>query len=253
MGALLSTALLARLGSRLLRGLGLAAILLPLGSALICLLPIYPLFPHYATFLYVGCLLATCVAVRLAVPGQDDLTGGKWVEGTYGAVALLVVGMLMLPSVPGQVKDLAQRSGHAITGDGFAFNNAIPRKATRLGVACPSGSRALVWGWASELYAYYDWTPASRYANATWILNPSDKQAEYASILEGELRQDPPGCIVEALGPPFFAGIDPANSLTTLVPGVSSLLESCYTGSDETTFDGRPVRLYHRTGTCPSD
>ncbi len=234
-------------------GLGLAAILLPLGSALICLLPIYPLFPHYATFLYVGCLLATCVAVRLAVPGQDDLTGGRWVEGTYGAVALLVVGMLMLPTVPGQVKDLAQRSGHAITGDGFAFNNAIPRTATRLGVACPPGSRALVWGWASELYAYYDWTPASRYANATWILNPSNKQAEYASILEGELRQDPPGCIVEALGPPFFAGIDPANTLSTLVPGVSSLLESCYTASDETTFDGRPVRLYHRKSSCPSD
>ena len=253
LGGLLTMPLLASLGSRLLRVLGLTAYLLPLAATLICLLPIYPLFPHYATFLYVGCLLATCVAVRLAVPGQDDRTGGRWVEGTYGAVSLAVVAMLMLPTVPGQVKDLAQRSGSAIKGDGFAFDNAIPRTATRLGVACPPGSRVLVWGWASELYAYYDWTPASRYANATWLIYANSKQAEYASILEGELRRDPPGCIVEALGPPFFAGIDPANTLTTLVPGASSLLESCYTGSDETTFDGRPVRLYHRTSTCPSD
>jgi hypothetical protein len=251
LGALLSTALLARLESRLLRLLGLAAILLPLAAALVCLLPIYPLFPHYATFLYVGCLLATCVAVRLAVPGPEAPAGGRWVEGTYGAVALLAVGMLMLPAVPGQVKDLAQRAGGAITGDGFAFNNEVPRTATRLGVACPPGSRVLVWGWASEFYLYYDWTPASRYANATWLFNPSDKQAEYASILEGELRQDPPGCIVEALGPPFFAGIDPANTLSTLVPGVSSLLDSCYDASDEQTFDGRPVRLYHRKASCP--
>ena len=147
--------------------------------------------------------------------------------------------MLMLPVVPGQVNDLAQQARRALTGDGLSFNNEIPRTATRLGVACPPGSRVLVWGWASELYAYYDWIPASRYANATWLIYANSKQAEYASIMEGELRRDPPGCIVEALGPPFFAGIDPASTLTTFVPGVSSLLESCYTGSDETTFDGR--------------
>jgi hypothetical protein len=157
----------------------------------------------------------------------------------------------MLPAVPGQVKDLAQRAGGAITGDGFSFNNEVPRTATRLGVACPPGSRVLVWGWASEFYLYYDWTPASRYANATWLIYPSSKQAEYGSILESELRQDPPGCIVEALGPSFFYGIDPAYTLSTIVPGVSSLLDSCYDASDEQTFDGRPVRLYHRKASCP--
>ena len=252
LGGLLSMTFLARLESRLLRTLGLAAFLLPLAATLICLLPIYPLFPHYATFLYVGCMLATCVAVRLAVPEQGDITGARWVEGTYGAVSLVAVAMLMLPVVPDQVEDLAHESGRALTGHGFSFNNEIPRTATRLGVICPADSRVLVWGWASELYAYYDWSPASRYANATWLIYPNDRQTEYGSILDGELRQDPPDCIVEALGPAFFAGIDPAYGLATIVPRVSSLLESCYTATDEKTFDDRAVRLYHLKPTCPS-
>ena len=239
--------LLTRLESTLLRGLGLAAFVLPVAAALTCLLPIYPLFPHYANFVYLGCLLASCVAVRLAVPAQDDITHGKWVEGTYFGVSFAVVGMLMLAVVPGQLSDLAGQGRRALTGDGLSFRNEIPRDATPLAAACPAGSRVLAWGWASELYAYYDWLPASRYANATWLINPGDHQAEYGSILLRELRRNPPDCIVEALGPAFFASIDPTNTLSTVVPGVSPLLASCYTQSAAKTFDDRPVTLYRRT------
>ena len=229
--------LLTGLRSTLLRGLGLAAFVLPVAAALICLVPIYPLFPHYANFVYLGCLLASCVAVRLAIPAQVDATHGRWVEGTYFGVSFAMVAMLMLPTVPGQLSDLAGQGGRALTGDGLSFRNEIPRDATPLAADCPAGSRVLAWGWVSELYAYYDWTPASRYANATWLVTPGDHQTEYGSILLRELEQNPPDCVVEALGPAFFANIDPANTLSTVVPRVSPLLASCYTRSD-----GKDVR-----------
>lgn len=240
LGAVFSLGLLTRLESRLLRGLALAAIVLPVVAALICLLPIHPLFAHYANFLYLGCLLASCVAVRLAVPGQDNVTRGRWVEATLlgGSVAAVVI--LVLGVVPGRFSD-------------FSFREAVPRDATPLAADCPAGSRVLAWGWTSELYVYYDWVPASRYVNGTWVIYPSLHQAEYASTLRGELQRNPPDCIVEALGPAFFANIDPTNTLSTVVPGISPLLASCYKKSAANTFDGRAVTLYRRTANCASD
>ena len=250
LGGLLSMSLLNRLDSMMLRGLGLTAFVLPIAAALTCLLPISGLFPHYANFVYFGCLMASCVAVRLATPGQDDITAGRWVEGTYFGVSFAVVGMLMMAVVPGHLSDLAGEARRALAGDGFSFRNEVPRDATPLAAACPAGSRVVVWGWASELYAYYDWVPASRYANATWLISPSAHQEEYASVLLGELRRDPPDCIVEALGPAFFAGLDPAGTLGAVVPRVSPLLASCYRRSDASTFDGRAVTLYRRVADC---
>jgi hypothetical protein len=250
LGGLLSISLVARLESKLLRGLAVAAVVLPVAAALTCLLPIYPLFPHYANFIYLGCLLASCVAVRLVDPGRVDTTYGRWVEGTYFGVAFAVVGMLMLSVVPGQLRDMAGQARSAVTGDGLSFRNEVHRDATPLGAACPADSRVLTWGWASELYAYYDWEPASRYANSTWLMNPGEHQAEYGRILQRELEQNPPNCIVEALGPAFFYSIDPATTLRDVVPGTSPLLDACYTRSEEVTFEQKPVTLYHRDADC---
>jgi hypothetical protein len=159
----------------------------------------------------------------------------------------------MMAAVPGQLSDLAGQARRALEGDGLSFRNEVPRGASPLGAACPADSRVLAWGWASELYAYYDWLPASRFANATWLINPGDRQAEYGSTLLGELDRNPPDCIVEALGPSFFANIDPAKTLSAVVPGASSLLDSCYTRSETKTFDDRPVTLYRRTADCSTE
>ena len=242
--------MLSELRSARLRALAVTAYVLPLAVTLLSLLPIYPLFPHYANLMYGGCLLASCVAVRLVAPTEKKTGQGRWVEGTYFGISIAVVVMLMLSTVPDQVRDLAGQARHAVTGKGFSFANEVDRDATPLGTECPAGSRVIVWGWASELYAYYDWTPASRYVNTTWVLNPGEHQAEYGSVLEDELRQSPPDCIVEAIGPAFFAGVDPARTLGAVVPSASPFLKSCYTQSVEKTFDGRDVTLFQRKATC---
>jgi hypothetical protein len=249
LGGLLAMSGLSEVRSRLLRALALAAFLLPLAAAVTCLLPIYPLFPHYANFLYAGGLLASCVAARLVAPGQTP-AHPRWIEGTYFAVASTIVLMLMVAVVPGNISDLAGQGRRALTGGGLSFANEVDLDATPLATDCPAGSRVLTWGWASELYLSYDWVPASRYVNSTWMINPTAHQAEYGRILVRELEANPPDCIVEALGPAFFSAIDPANTLANVVPGASSLLDSCYTPSAAQTFDGRAVTLYLRTSEC---
>jgi hypothetical protein len=251
LGAVLTVPLLARLRSNLLRGIGLVAMLLPAVASLACLLPIHPLFPHYASFFYAGCLLASCVAVRLADPARDRSIRRRWVELVCVAVVAVMAGNLVLDVVGPRLSDLARQSRAALSGDGFDFENHVPRDATPLGAECPAGSRVVVWGWASELYAYYDWVPASRYVNSSWIVYPSRNSPKYAAIMMRELRADPPDCILEALGPAFFAGLDPSwASMTVAMPDVSSLLESCYTTSTATLFDTRQLTLHRRTGSC---
>jgi hypothetical protein len=237
LGALLHLRLLARFGPPWLRSLGVVAILLPVAAAVCSFLPIHPLFTHYGNLLYLGCLLASCLAVRLAAPGREDVLRGRPIELACVAVSIAVVSAVLVVRIP--------------SGDENLTASPVDADATSLTAACPTGSRVLVWGWASELYASYDWTPASRYVNATWQIFPSRRQAEWSSILRGELRRDPPACIVEALGPDFFYDIDPSSTIGSVVPGVSSLLESCYAESAASALDDRPVTLYRLTGSCP--
>jgi hypothetical protein len=246
LGALLHLHLLGRLGPLWMRALGLVAILLPVAAAVLSLWPIHPLFTHYANFLYLGCLLASCVAVRLVMPGREEVRRGRPIELACVALSIAVVSTVLLVRIPITV-------GRLTTADDPLVASAVDPNATSLSTDCPTGSRVLVWGWAAELYATYDWTPASRFVNATWQIFPNRRQGEWSSILRDELRQDPPACIVEALGPDFFYDIDPSSTISSVVPGVSSLLESCYAESAATTVDDRPVTLYRLTGSCAAD
>ena len=250
-GAVAYLFLLVRPRTWLVRVLGLVSVLLPGVASLACLLPIYPLFPHYANFLYVGCLLTSLVAVRLAIPGREDRAWVRWLDPVLLVVSLYLVWPVTHDLVPDRAKGVAEQAGSALSGNGFDFGNTIPRDASPLAEQCPPGKRVLVWGWASELYAYYDWDPASRYVNSTWMLYPSANRATYDATLLQELDSDPPDCIVEALGGAFFAGIDPSGTLEAVVPGASELLDECYLAPFASTmFDGRPVTVYGRNATC---
>ena len=128
LGALVSLPLLGRVGPRRLRALGLAAILLPGPAALLCLAPIYPLFTHYANLLYVGFLMTSCVAVRLAVPREEDALQGREWRSLCTAVSAAVVGLMVLTLVPSRLGDLTVRDAEV-----------ADRDASTLSAACPPG------------------------------------------------------------------------------------------------------------------
>jgi hypothetical protein len=251
LGTLLNAFLLLRLTSWWLRGLGLGAILLPVLAGPACLLPLTVLFPHYANFLYIGFLLSSCLAVRLVVPGAHPGVRARWAQVLAFVVAAGISWHLVHPVVAPRLDALGTHARGLLSGDGLTLDNHVPVEGTPLATECPAGSRVLAWGWVSELYGYYDWTPASRYVNASWIVYPSANQQEFAATMGRELRDDPPDCIVEALGPAFFAAISTHSTLGALVPGAADLLTSCYARSPSVvTFDGRALTLYRRTAEC---
>jgi hypothetical protein len=72
---------------------------------------------------------------------------------------------------------------------------------------CPEGSHVLIWGWASELYSYYGWTPIPRVVNDSMRVIGSNPNSEWVTtnILE-VIRDKKASCIIDASGKGFFGG-----------------------------------------------
>ena len=112
---------------------------------------------------------------RLADIAREALRG-RPIELACVAISVAVVSAVLVVRIPTGVDRLT------------TLNDPLAPSATdatSLSTDCPTGSRVLVWGWAAELYSSYDWTPASRYVNATWQIFPNRRQAEWSSIHRG--------------------------------------------------------------------
>ena len=99
-----------------------------------------------------------------------------------------------------------------------------------------------MWGWASELYSYNDWVPASRYVNP-WVLSPAAKIETYRRRMEQEISSRPPQCVVEAIGPTFFGEYGPDKRIVRLLPGIAGVLARCYTARTAEPTPGEPFAL----------
>ena len=129
----------------------------------------------------------------------------------------------------------------------FDPDKAVPGAATgpewdAIRAQCPSGARVVVWGWASELYSYNDWVPASRYVNP-WVLSPAAKIETYRRRMEQEISSRPPQCVVEAIGPAFFGEYGPDKRIVRLLPGIAGVLARCYTARIAEPTPGTPFAL----------
>jgi hypothetical protein len=206
----------------------------------------FPLFPHYANVLYGGGAIAAVLGSRLATGADPDRSrrSATWIP-------LALVGVISALAV-------ASAAGGPIYRNIDALANPAPMapaaSVDQLAQACPTGSSVLVWGTAFELYAGYDWIPASRYLGPGWILQNTKLQGTYRDRLATELKQQPPTCIVEALGPKFTTPgwTTKTESLKARLPDLTPLLNRCYANRSITIPDGRPVRLYVWNNRCPA-
>ncbi len=220
--------------------------LLPLLAGAATLFFTIPLFPHYANVLYGAGAIAAVLGSRLATGADPDK---KRRSATWLPLALV-----------GSVTALALLSvaGGPIYRNVDALLNPLPvapaAAVDELERACPRGSTVLVWGTAFELYAAYDWTPASRYLGPGWILQNTKLQGTYRDRLAGEIKSQPPSCIVEALGPKFATPgwTTDADNVKARVPGLTALVDRCYASREITIPDGRAVRLYVWNNRCPA-
>lgn len=102
------------------------------------------------------------------------------------------------------------------------------RAPDELSRMCPVGAKVFVWGWAGEMYSYYDWEPVSRYTIAPWITNGSNRSPLYTERLERELRSGSPWCIVEATGKSFHGNFTKKDSLVRTMPTLRPYLRRDY-------------------------
>ena len=157
---------------------GWSAILPPRGALRVCSLwPIHPLFTHYANFLYLGCLLASCIAVRLAVPGQREASAWPPIELACVALSVAVVSAVLVVRIPTRVDRRPPATTPWPLARSTRSRHPCPRTARRaVACSCGAGPRSST--------STYDWTPASRYVNATWQIFPEPPP--------GRVELDPP-------------------------------------------------------------
>jgi hypothetical protein len=215
----------------------------PFCAAAVTLVLGMPVFPHYANYLYAGGLLSALTGpaaagyfgrgadVRAAARGRAPLVLG----------AGLVILLTCAEATPSTIANLQNL-------DAAGSSAGLPAIAKQ----CPAGSRVLVWGWAAEQYAYYDWLPATRYVVSGWLLAPTGNEANYRHEFEGEILREPPRCVMQALGPDFFFNYPPSAALSTVSPTIGQLLVRCYV-SDKAAIGGGPeVQLWVQQRPAPA-
>ncbi len=172
--------------------------LLPILASLAALIAIWPLYPHYLNLVFTGCLVAGMAGIAVAraldprppagafPPRAGIVTRRVLVALAVTTLAAIVIVPLVVPQVRTNIRAVARAATHG----------AKPAEQLE---GCPRGSRVLVWGHAAELYADYDWQPASRYV-VTWSLSDWGETDTYERTMIDEVTSNPPTCVVEATG-----------------------------------------------------
>jgi len=215
-----------------------------LGCAVVTLLFSFPLFDHYANVLFAASLSAGILIIGSEkwLISQDDAT--RDTSAAFLTPVVLISALLigsLTPIAQNNLRELA--IGESPEPEPRWSDDDLAGK-------CPAGSNVLVWGWSSELYAYYDWMPASRYVNSVWQILPTMNMASYQETMADELLNNPPHCIVDTADQAFFGNLSPNDSLDRNLPQVTQLLTNCYTRGMLRMADGRRVGVYQATGGC---
>lgn len=221
--------------------LRLALWLMPLAAAVVSMFGSYPLFPHYANIIYGAGALSGLSMAALANPraatGPESVRP-RWAPvspAAHGLAVLSVLFMLMsgVPAIQSNLQALK-------VAPASPASPALTRP-------CPAGSRVFVWGWASELYAFQNWTPASRYVNPLGaVLSTTPYHRYWVRTLIGELEGRPPRCVVE-VGAGFFDTTAATPTLPEAVPALAPWLRRHYTPPRTVSLvDGRQLTLLTR-------
>ncbi len=235
--------------------------ILPLIASILTLFATYQFYQHYANIVYAGSMLSAVVGcrisrVRLGRPSRLNDRRGAEVIRVLTAASMVVILFLSANTV---WENAVLLRGYAATVSlryRLPTEKSFPYGDSKLPIWCPAGSNVLVWGWAAEMYSYYDWEPASRYTISTWQLNGGGNVAYYRATLVAELEAEPPRCLVEAIGPQFFDQIPTSETIAAVIPASQSLLTSCYVerstlaSGSTNEQDGGVVTVYVRRQSC---
>jgi hypothetical protein len=232
------------------RWLELVAWIAPVTLAVASLFLLPLLYPHYGNLVFAGALASGIVGCRIA---RIDKSSSDAVETTSNALAAMAavaafVAVLAVAQIAwGQIVFLRGFVAAAITNHELTPVDPYRFETSKLRTWCPDNSSVQVWGWAAELYAYYDWMPATRYVDTQWQLFTSRETNYLRAGLLRDLEASRPVCIVEAIGPGFFTDDATFDSLPSVIPAARPFLKSAYirrraeVGAVTTRADSYPI------------
>lgn len=144
-------------------------------------------FPHYLIIYFGAVGLAATMPVKPEAhlfPQRSSPTALAGVLAVVAAV-LLLFGYAVAKSPPLRPKEAVA----AFSRDSVNRNPALSR-------ACPPGSRALVWGWAAELYVAQDWQSTMPYLNVLGLsTSPANRKAAEPIVRNGIEQAE---CVADA-------------------------------------------------------
>ena len=205
-------------------------------TGMISSLILWPMFPHYNLL-----IICSGVAGILLVPTLYSTLDADYIEknspdskiiGYVSLLCLVLVAILYAPSITANQLTTSQITIRTPWMTKSAtWERATTKEGSPLSKTCAPGSKVVVWGWSSELYSYYDWTPASRYVNTVVLIYPNEintKPVRYRENFTREIHKNQPDCIVDATGPSFFPGYGPEKQMSVQMPELWNELRKTY-------------------------
>lgn len=166
-------------------------------------------FPHYLILLFGACGLAATMPVKAGTRLVPQRPPPKVLAG---AIAVIAVLLLAHGYITDRWRPLSAGSAlAAVSADSVARNPTMARD-------CPPGSRAMVWGWAPEIYIAQDWQSTTPYPNVLGMaISPTIRDGAEPMVREGIDRAR---CVVDAtnLTRPQCPGARTERPLTYCLP-----------------------------------
>ena len=218
--------------------------LLPLLGACATLTLAFPIFDHYANILFVAAL--TSASLVIVTESWSERGTGNVLRAPFTVLmafgtALVIIAMSILPRILDNA--LTWRDGNVR----FASQDVTSES---LNAVCPPDSEVVVWGWASELYIWFDWNPATRYVNS-WQFGSLPNDAWLRERLSQEVRSNRPDCIVDANREGFFGShLREKGDFMDVMTEVDDLMRECYSQSEEQLSDQRFVGVWRKAEEC---
>jgi hypothetical protein len=189
-------------------------------------------FPHYLLLLMWSILVSLVILVKNDSGTCRKTQYGKWgLNKKNSAIILLSLCLAFSLFAINRDRDIIlleyQQARSEKYSPRLTYENqkALIEPYSHL---CPNHSRVLIWGWAAELYTYYDWYPTRDFVNDSIKYLSGFEKQNIQQRLKDNIGDKATMCVIEAIGDNFFYNINSMYSLENVFPEILPSLEKEY-------------------------
>ncbi len=183
------------------------------------------LFPHYLLILYFANIftflfLAAWYCHQERETPFKKLSRGRKSFGIYSVLLIVLLNFQFDRQESFSDTMFTLENGRLTPGDKLVLETLKDK--------CPSNSKVLIWGWASEYFGYADWVPVPNFINDASrivIYNDEFSRKRFFELIE----EATPDCILSATGSSFpytFFGEEP--NLIQFLPSIERIILKNY-------------------------